>query len=191
MRIEPLSPQLWFPSPKTFLKPRQFAPAHDFWFIWNKTKYQLQICKFRLVLLILEWRGGHFEKNLGVLSSYIHKIIYGHRKNMPEKKIHSEKKIPLFTKRSEWVRKKKIQPEKKIPLPSKRSEWVALLSFPGKKKIRDLCPQPYMGQSSGPYSPNPLRKPDKTQPLRNPEKPLKWTASFSPSGKIAPAFLQQ
>ena len=55
---------------------------------------------------------------------------------MPEKKNNTgKKKLPLFTKRSEWVREKKITAgKKKYPLASKRSEWVALLSFPGKKK---------------------------------------------------------
>ena len=88
MRIKPFSPILWFPPSETFFKPRQFAPAHDFWFIWNKTKYQQQICKFRLLFLVLEGAGDQFEKNMRELSSYIHIIIYGHKKNQPEKKIY-------------------------------------------------------------------------------------------------------
>ena len=133
-----LLPTIVIPPPETSLKPREFAPAHDFWFIWNKTKYQLQNFQNFDFFLVLLGAGRQFEKNLGALSSYIHKIIYGHKKYAGKKKYTRKKKIPLITKRSEWVRKTKIQPEKKIPLPSKRSEWVALLSFPGKKKIGDL-----------------------------------------------------
>ena len=137
MRIEPCSPILWFPPPETFLKPRQFAPAHDFWFIWHKTKYQQQICKFRLLFLVLERAGGQFEKNMRALSSYIDKIIYGHKKICRKKKYTREKKIPLITKRSEWVRKKNTAGKKNTA--DQQKEWVSGSTiFSREKKIRDL-----------------------------------------------------
>ena len=72
----------------------------EFTDIDDKTKYQLQICKFRIAFLILEGAEGQFEKNLGALSSNIYKLFMVTKK-MSEKRNTLGKKIPLFTKRSE------------------------------------------------------------------------------------------
>ena len=62
IRIKPFFPQLWFPSPETSLKSRQFAPAYDFWLFWNKTKYRLQISKIRVFFGSCKVRGVNLRK---------------------------------------------------------------------------------------------------------------------------------
>ena len=60
-----------------------------------------------------------------------------------KKKYTRKKKIPLNTKRSEWVRKKKIQPEKKNTA-DQQKEWVSGSTiFSREKKTETFGPNSF------------------------------------------------
>ena len=69
--------------------------------------------------------GGQCEKNLGVLSSNIHKIMYGHKKKNRKKK-YTRKKKNTAVHQKEWVSaEKKYSRKKKYRCPAKGvSEWL-------------------------------------------------------------------
>ena len=119
-----LLPTIVIPPPETSLKPREFAPAHDFWFIWNKTKYQLQNFQSFDFFLVLLGAGRQFEKNLGALSSYIHKIIYGHKKYAGKKNTPGKKKYRWTQKGVSECGKKKYSRKKKNTA-DQQKEWVS------------------------------------------------------------------
>ena len=87
--------------------------------------------------------GSQCEKNLGVLSSNIHKIMYGHKKKKPEKKNYTRKKKITAVHQKEWVsaEKKNYSRKKKITAVQQK-EWVSgstIFSWE-KKNTRPLTP---------------------------------------------------
>ena len=84
-------------------------------------------------------RGVNVRKTWGCCRQTFIKLCMVTKKKTRKKKITlGKKKLPLFTKRSEWVRKKKYSREKKITA-AQQKEWVSGSTiFSWEKKIRDL-----------------------------------------------------
>ena len=78
-----------------------------------------------------------FEKNLGALSSYIHKIIYVPKKKCRKKKMQSEKKYRCSRKGVSECGKKNTAGKKNTV--AQQKEWVSGSTiFSREKKIRHL-----------------------------------------------------
>ena len=104
----------------------------------DKTKYQLQFCKFRLAFWSWKGRGVNLRKTWGYCRHTLIKLFMVAKKKMTEKKnTHGKKKYRCSPKGVSECGKKNTAGKKKYRCPAKGvSEWLYYL-FQG-KKIRDL-----------------------------------------------------